>query len=476
MWELIRLNRRKSIILFIGMGIALVILGYAVGAAWLGPDGGNMGIGLALLLWGILSLIAFFQGDSIMLSMAGAKEITRDVHPQLYNVVEEMRIAASLPAMPKVYIVDEAAPNAFAAGRKPDKAAVAVTAGLLSRLNRDELQGVIAHETAHILNRDTLLMSFAGVMLGAIVIISQIFLRGSLFGVGSSRRYRSSRSDNSGGQGVLVIIALVFAILAPIMARLLYLAISRKREYLADATAVRLTRYPEGLASALEKVSQSSADMRRANQVTAPMYIANPLKKKGKKLSNLTSTHPPIQERIRILRSIAQGAGFNNYQEAYSKVTGSGGVLPASALKDAEPVDLRSAKDKDSRDEKTQQRDLGDIVRAVNQYAFIACACGLKIKLPPEFKKDKITCPRCSRELMVPTAMLATASGVLDAVDQAKQQKPAEKADQEQLVYRRKGSGWESFRCTCGHLLQISPAFTEDHLTCSNCGNDVLIK
>ncbi|MFH2054557.1 MAG: M48 family metallopeptidase [bacterium] len=477
MWELIRQNRRKSILLFIGMGVALVVLGYVVGAAWLPPDGGMVGVGFALLLWGILSLVAFFQGDNIMLSMAGAKEVTRDVHPQLFNVVEEMRIAANLPGMPKVFIVDEAAPNAFATGRKPDKAAVAVTAGLLSRLNRDELQGVIAHETAHIMNRDTLLMSFAGIMLGAIVLISQVFLRGSLFGVGSSRRYRSSRSsDGGGGQGIVVIVALVFAILTPIMARLLYLAISRKREYLADATAVRLTRYPEGLASALEKISQSTEDMRHANKVTAPMYIANPLKQKGHKLSNLTSTHPPIEERIRILRSIAQGAGFNNYQEAFSKVTGAAALLPASALKDAESVELRKAEAKSTRDHKTQQRDLGDIVRAVNQYAFIACACGLKIKLPPEFKKDKITCPRCSRELMVPTAMLATAGGVLDAVKKTQQQQPDSRDDREQLTYHRHGNGWESFRCTCGHLLQLSPGFTGDHLTCSNCGKNVAIK
>lgn len=471
MWELIRLNRRKSFILFIGMGICLMILGYVIGEALAPPNGGLTGLSLALLLWGILSLVAFFQGDNIMLSLAGAKEVKREVHPQLFNVVEEMRIAANLPAMPKVYIVDEAAPNAFATGRRPENCAVAVTAGLLSRLNRDELQGVVAHEVSHILNRDTLLMSFAGVMLGAIVLISQVFLRGTLFGVGSSRRYRSSRSRDGGGQGVLVIVALAFAILAPIMARLLYLAISRKREYLADATAVRLTRYPEGLASALENISKSTEDMRHANKVTAPMYIVNPLKQPGARLSNLTSTHPPIEERIRILRGIAQGAGFNNYQEAYSKVTGSSAALiPAAELKESEAPALREGSTESKSDRKTKQRDLGDMVRAVNKYAFIPCVCGMRIKLPPEYKKDKVKCPRCGRELAVPVAMLAAAGAIASAVDKAKsEQKPKE----DQLVYHRHGSGWESFRCTCGHLQQLSPGFTGDHLTCANCGRDI---
>jgi heat shock protein HtpX len=480
MWELIRANRRKSIILFIGMGICLLVLGYVIGAAWMPPDGGVAGAAIALIIWGLLSLLAFYKGDSIMLSLSGAKEVTPEVHPQLFNVVEEMKLAASLPAMPKVYIIDEAAPNAFATGRRPEKCAVAVTAGLLSRLNRDELQGVIAHETSHIVNRDTLFMSFAAVMLGSIVLISHIFLRGSFYGVGGSRRYRSSRSRDGGGQAQMIamIVALVFAILAPIMARLLYLAISRRREYLADATAVRLTRYPEGLASALEKISQSTEDMKRINKVTAPMYIANPIKKKGQRLQNLTSTHPPIAERIKILRSIAQGASYVSYQEAFARITGSSGaLLPNSALLDREAVPLRTeAQAEPQLDDKTRQRDLGDLVRAVNDYAFLICACGLKIKLPPEFKRDKIKCPRCDRELMVPMATLAAAAGVLKEAQAESRAAASAVAGERQQIYQRQGKGWESFRCTCGHLQQLSPGFTGDHLTCSNCSRDIQIE
>jgi heat shock protein HtpX len=162
MWELIRLNQRKSIVLFIAMGLFLLGLGYAVGAAYGGHEGGLVGIFLAIIVWSIWSLIGYFSGDSIILSMSRAKEVTPDVHPQLFNVVEEMKIAAGLPKMPKVYIIDSPAPNAFAIGRKPEKCAIAVTAGLLSRLNRDELQGVVAHETGHIFNRDVQFMTYAG--------------------------------------------------------------------------------------------------------------------------------------------------------------------------------------------------------------------------------------------------------------------------------------------------------------------------
>ena len=284
MWELIRQNKRKSFLLFIGMGCLLMLLGYIIGAAYAPPSGGIAGLSIAIMIWVILSLVSYFNGDSIALSVSGAKEITRDVHPQLFNVVEEMKIAAGLPAMPKIYIIDSPAPNAFATGRKPEKCAIAVTAGLLERLNRDELQGVIAHETSHIHNRDILFMTFAGIMLGSIVLISEVYFRGLMFRGVSSRRRSSSRSGGQ-AQAIIAIAAIVLAILAPIIAQLLYLAVSRRREYLADASAARLTRYPEGLASALEKISKSTADLPKANKVTAPMYIVNPLKKKGMKRS-----------------------------------------------------------------------------------------------------------------------------------------------------------------------------------------------
>jgi len=395
MWEVIKANRRKSFFLFVIMGIVLVGLGFMIGYVY-DPEGGGAFIGIivAVVIWIAMTLISISSGSAIMLSASQAKEVTPDIHPQLFNVVEEMTIAAGLRKMPKIYIIPTDAPNAFATGMKPENAVVAVTAGLLARMNRDELQGVIAHEMSHVVNRDIRFMTMAGVMLGAIVIISEIFLRSLFLGAGRSR--------GKGGQGqiIIMIVALVFAILAPIMAQLLYFAISRKREYLADASAVRLTRYPEGLASALEKIAGNTADMPMANKVTAPMYICNPLKAKGMKMSNLTSTHPPISERVRILRSMSGGAGYLNYQNAYSTVKGkSKNIIPGAELANQETVEFRESVSAAAfADTKTTARASHDIMMKVDNYSFIDCNCGMKIKVPEDFNGKTIVCPRCGKE------------------------------------------------------------------------------
>jgi heat shock protein HtpX len=398
MWELIQANRRKSLILFISLGLTLLLLGYFFGSAYYSDGGGYVGIFFALIIWGILSLISYFSGSKILLAVSGAKEVSKEVHPQLFNVVEEMKISAGLPAMPKIYIINEIAPNAFATGIKPENSAVAVTAGLLARLNRDELQGVIAHEVSHIVNRDVMFMTFAGIMLGSIVLISEVFLRSLWFGGG---RYSSKSSKSSGqGQMIIMIVAIVFAILAPILAQLLYFAISRKREYLADASAVRYTRYPEGLASALEKISDNTIELKTANKVTAPMYIVNPLKPKEQKLSDLTSTHPPISERIRILRNISGGANYVDYETAFDKIKrGKEHLIPSSGLNDQTKIGLKDVAVTSAvlGLNKQTKRDAGDIMMKVNNYAFINCECGLKIKIPPDFNKKEFSCPKCGR-------------------------------------------------------------------------------
>lgn len=400
MWELIQTNRRKSLVLFIAQGIVLILLGYFIGGAYYPDGGGFIGIFFALIIWGILSLISYFSGSKILLAVSGAKEVTKEVHPQLFNVVEEMKISASLPTMPKVYIINEIAPNAFATGIKPENSAVAVTAGLLARLNRDELQGVIAHEVSHIVNRDVLFMTFSGIMLGSIVLISQVFLRSLWFSGGG--RYSSKSSKSSGqGQMIIMIVAIAFAILAPIAAQLLYFAISRKREYLADASAVRYTRYPEGLASALEKISDNTVELKKANKVTAPMYIVNPLKPKGQKLSDLSSTHPPISERVRILRSISGGANYVDYQNAFNKVKrGKETIIPSSGLNDQTKIGLKEIATTSVPLGLTKQtkREAGDIMMKVNDYSFVNCECGLKIKIPPGFNQKEFSCPRCGRK------------------------------------------------------------------------------
>ena len=289
-------------------------------------------------------LVAYFQGESILLGVSGAKKITRDDHPRLYNIVEEMKIASGLPKMPDIYIVDDPAPNAFATGRSPDRASVAVTSGLLQIMNRDELEGVIGHEMSHIKNRDVLLMSVAGVVLGTIVILSWYATRALFFSGMSGGSRRDSRSGGGGGgaQVIILVVGLILMIVAPIAAQLLYFAVSRKREYLADASSALYTRYPEGLASALEKLAASTQQLKAANQATAPMYTVNPFRQKGKAAADLTSTHPPISERIRILRAMA-GAAPADYEAAYEKVKGGKHVVPASAIAAAQPVTIRAA-------------------------------------------------------------------------------------------------------------------------------------
>jgi heat shock protein HtpX len=401
MWEQIRANKRNSVLLLVLMAAVLGILGWIIGLS-VSPDprAGFFGLVAALIVWLILAMVSFSSGDAIFLAASKAVPVAKDVHPQLFNIVEEMAIAASLP-MPKVYIINDPAPNAFATGRNPQSASIAVTAGLLGRLGRDELQGVIGHETSHILHRDILFVTVAGIMLGAITLLSQVFLRSMFYGsmYGSSRRYSSRGRGAGGAQVVLLLIAIIAAILAPIMATLLYFALSRKREYLADAGSARLTRYPEGLASALEKISQNTTPLAVANKVTAPMYIVNPLQKEGMMLSDITSTHPPISERIKILRAMA-GASFADYSLAFGQTAKSASPIPASVLKTHESVQIRSASAQSPPTGfRTQQRDISDIMQRTAGYRFVNCSCGLKLKVPQNFGYDKVQCPRCGKLL-----------------------------------------------------------------------------
>jgi heat shock protein HtpX len=491
MWELIAANKRKSFMLFAGMATLLVLLGFLIGEATMGEGGGMIGIIVAVVIWTILSAASVLGGPDLVLRMSRAKPVTPDVHPQLFNVVEEMKIAGQLPAMPKVYIIDEKAPNAFATGLKPENSSIAVTAGLLTRLNRDELQGVIAHETSHILNRDVQFLTLASIMLGSIVLVSEVFLRGMWYsGGGAGKRYRSSKKSGGGGSNApFIAAALILAILGPIFARILYFSISRKREYLADATAVRLTRYPEGLAGALEKISQSQLPLEAANRVTAPMFIVAPLKAGGRAAaSGWGATHPPIGERIAVLRAMSEGAGLLSYQRALARVRGKPTmILPRSAIQKDERVAVREPHPDAVRqeNERRKSRDVMDLMRAVNGFAFLLCACGLKIKVPPEYADPHIACPRCGRENEIPRAQVSEFAEVAAAVGaivgtsaavgasgEVPFAKPVEgvTAAEAPLEYARRTREWESFSCTCGHLLQLSPIFSASQMKCPNCG------
>lgn len=296
-------NRRNSLFLILIFLIFALVLGYVIGYAWIGdPAGALFGLVVAFALGTISGLVSYYAGDKMVLAASRAKEITHSDAPRLFNVVEEMSIAGGLP-MPKVYIIRDSAPNAFATGRDPEHASVAVTSGLLEKLDRDELQGVIAHEMAHVGNYDIRYAMLVGVLVGTTVLISDFFLRGLWFGGGRSRR------SEGGGQiqVIMMIVAILLAILAPLFARLLQMSISRQREYLADATAVRLTRNPDGLADALEKISGDREVLEVANRATAHLYIVNPVKGFEKRAKGLFSTHPPIGERIKILRAMETG-------------------------------------------------------------------------------------------------------------------------------------------------------------------------
>lgn len=405
MWEQIRANKIKSIWVIAGMGVLLLGFGYLLGEVFFGS--GIAGVVLASIVWLIMNLVAFFQGDQVFLSVSKAKKLARSDHPKLFNTVEEMTIASGLPKMPDIYIIDESAPNAFAMGRDPNKAAVAVTSGLLQRLNRDELQGVIAHEIGHIKNRDVLLMVISGITMGAIVLLADYALLYLILG-GAGGGRRSSSGGGGQGQIIILIVGIAFIILAPLIARLLYFAMSRKREYLADASSALYTRYPEGLASALEKISSSTSVLKSANRVTAPMYIVNPLHKPGLRASDLTSTHPPTSERIRILRSMGSSASFADYNRVYSQVhKGGGGVIPQSALAGAAGlVETRGPSAEEIKPEKAEKleraREVSDLVEKLNDYTAMACQCGAKFRVPPDFKGKNIKCPRCGTVSQIP--------------------------------------------------------------------------
>lgn len=297
MYSQIDSNKRKTIIL-ITLFIAIILaIGYFL-AEYMDYGYGMMGFAVIVSL--LMTSISYFKGDKIALASTGAKAIKKEDNPYVYRMVENLCITAGTPT-PKVYIIDSPALNAFATGRDPEHASIALTTGIIEKLENEELEGVIAHELSHIKNYDIRVMTIVVVLVGAIALISDMFFRFRILGGGNRRS-----SNNGGGQvqAVIMIVGIVLLILSPIIAELIKLAVSRKREYLADASGSLLTRYPEGLARALEKISASPETLPHASAATAHLFISNPLQKK-KTISGLFSTHPPIQDRINKLRGMA---------------------------------------------------------------------------------------------------------------------------------------------------------------------------
>lgn len=415
MWEAIAANRRRSAWLLLFLLALLCSMGFAISEA-LAPGSGLAGLTVAAVLWAVLLLASLGGGEQILLASAGASRIDKSHAPQLFNVVEEMQIASGLPVMPAIYIIDSPVPNAFAVGLKPERSAVAVTSGLLAKLKRDELQGVIAHELAHVENRDTLFLTLAGVTLGAVVMLSDFYLRHIRF---TAPRTRNSGKEEGAAVAVLMLLALLLAIVGPLLAQLLYFACSRKREYLADACSARSTRYPEGLASALSTITASQDRQHLpVNRTLAPMYIVNPLAAAGSE-HNLFSTHPPTASRIQVLLGMAGEYSLQAYDRVFRQQHRNRGILGRQSLSaEAPPVPAGAAGEKEEKDPKTAWRDSKEILHRLNGYFVLPCDCGARLKIPPEFTANELSCPHCRRRHPVDRDF-AEAAQALDAAQQA---------------------------------------------------------
>ena len=296
-YEQISRNKRNSVILCVAFVAFVAFLGWVFGQV---SSMGNVGVVLAVVIALVWTFGSYYWSDQIVLAMSGARPLQKEEFPHLFHAVEGLAIAAGVP-VPKVYVIEDSAPNAFATGRNPRHAVVCVTTGLLQKMDRLELEGVIAHELSHIGNYDILLGSLVVVMVGVVTLLSDWIMRSYFWGGGRKRR-----DDGGGGQGqvILLVVGMVLALLAPLIAQLVRLAISRKREFLADASGAMLTRYPKGLADALRKLDADPDPLEAANKATAHMYIVNPLKEYGGMVNRLFSTHPPIEERIRALEKM----------------------------------------------------------------------------------------------------------------------------------------------------------------------------
>jgi len=465
MWEQIRANQFRSAALIVVMAAVLGLIGYGVGTLFSGQDGAVLGLGVALTVWGVLMIVYGNGAESILLNHATARELQRDDSPRLFNIVDEMRLASGLEFMPRIFLIDASMPNAFAVGHTPQTSAIAVTTGLMYRLDRDELEGVIGHEIAHLKNRDTQFLMLAAVMLGSIVILSEIAKQMLWLG-GRGRSRNESRNGDGNAQALFAVLGIVLAILGPLMAQLLYFACSRKREFLADACSAQYTRYPEGLASALEKISQSPVGLEFASQATAPMFIVSPLYVGREEPNSVFSSHPSTAERIRVLRAMESGSSLTDYEAAYHRAKG-GALIGSQSLQKAAAQPIRPPSNEGPI---TTSREIRQTVCRANGYMTVKCDCGLEMNLPERFPDNDIRCIRCGKVLELPTVQQR------DAQAQAAQKKTVEAATgAPPLLYTRRTQGWESVRCACGRTLQIGPGFVAPYFKCPSCGRVIEI-
>lgn len=401
MWQFIEANKRKTAILIFLLTAFLVfvfgMLGY-----YCYPAMEGLLIGLLLGVVASISIVFYIRAEAsrYFLKEAGAIEAKKETTPVLYNVVEEMAIASALGFTPKVYIVPSLYPNAFSVGINEKNGAVAVTSALLSILNRDELQGVIAHEIAHIKNQDTLYMMYAGMTLGVVACIAQAVMRSNI------RAVRSSRSKGSGG-AVIILLLLICIIVAPIFMKLLYFSLSRKREFLADASACQYTRYPTGLASALHKIATHNvfAEDKKdgQNPIIEAMNIYNRLQENKKSFfGSLFSTHPDTSTRIEILKKMG-ASDISEYNKIYSRTVKNSGLISKKTLDEMKikHIAIVAGAMADNSVEKEnalqKQRQANDAYYISRGYKIIECECKTKLKIPPNSGYKEIKCPHCKK-------------------------------------------------------------------------------
>ncbi|MDP6956392.1 MAG: M48 family metallopeptidase [Planctomycetota bacterium] len=411
MFELIHRNRRRSALLVVAMTLLLVAVGFFAGEL-LGSGGGPLGIVFALALMGGLFALSWFAGDKVLLAASKARPVDGESAPQLVNVVEEMSIAAGLSKPPAVYVIESNVPNAFATGRDPEHATVAITDRLLALLSREELQAVIAHEIGHIKHRDILYMTLLSVMAGSIALLSDVLMRWFWWG-GGRRRSRTS-SDSGQGELVLLLVGFLVVVFGALVARLVYLAASRTREYMADAGAAVFTRNPLALASALEKLgaeqagaSSEQGKTARASSPVPPsaraMLIVSPALKAGagkrSQSPGLFSTHPPLAERIEILRQLGGQPNFSygDYAGAFKRVSGKrASFFPSDALGEGAVSTMSFNAAEPAATE--LRREALDGLRRGAGWRLWDCPCGARIKLPMELDRERaVACPRCGQ-------------------------------------------------------------------------------
>ena len=502
MWEQVKRNRRKTLFFWLLTGIVFFIGGYAL-TFFVGPFlEYRFGITrysiifLLIVFWLILSLGSYFFGDSILIKISEARKVDREVNPRLFNIVEEMKLASGLEEMPDIYIIPSLVSNAFATGVRMENSSIIVTAGLLSKLNREELQAVVAHEVAHIANRDIVLQTFLGALWGSFTIVALLLFIVMFGGRLGFSRMGFSRNRQKGFSTLAIILMLM-----KMGGSLLSSVLSRTREYLADATAVRLTRNPGALASALHKIDIEANKLEVANAITAPMYIEAPLKQES-----MVSTHPPIENRKTILAEMTYGAHYQEYQRAYNKVLGkSKRIIPGTVLVKDKKVSIKkqtavkdikqqSSHGTNSRAKSTEKNSfegekfnseagLGELKK---KYKFFNCRCGLKIKIEVDFDREKFSCPNCGR--------IYNASGkgyknfntrhfkainFMKEIDelQERETNKLQKDEDGNYFYPMKNlDQWESFLCECGGVVQLPPRFNNSFIKCRKCGSKITIK